>query len=130
MPSQCEIAAAWIESGHARERLRALRRDLDARHAIAAEVLDGIPYATRPGAQHVWLRLPPPWDGAGFARALERRDVRASSAEVFLADPRMHAPEAVRLSISAPPTHTALRSGLGVVAELLQEPPPGGRPLL
>lgn len=126
-PLGAEIACAWIEAGRAKERGRELTIELGARHAIVARALDGIPFVTRPGAQHLWLRLPAPWDGARFASELERRGVRVSPAEVFLAEPGGPAQAAVRLSISAPADHVVLERALGVVAALWRSPESGGR---
>ncbi len=116
-----EVACRWIESGHGRVLVRQLREELAARHTIVARALDGIPHVTRPGSQHVWLRLPAPWQAARFANELERRGVRVSPADVFLATPG-EAPPAVRLSISAPRGHAALERALRVTAELWRGP--------
>ncbi len=126
-PLGSEIACDWIESGRATERVRGLREELAARHAVAARALDGIPFVTRPGAQHLWLRLPAPWNGARFGGELERRGVRVSPAEVFLAEPGIVPPAAVRVSISAPADHAALARGLRIVGELWRSVEPGSR---
>lgn len=129
-PLGAEIACDWLETGHADARMQQLRRELDARHAVAKRALDGIPIATRPGAQHLWLRLPAPWDGARFAAELERRGVRVSAAEAFLAEPGTSAPPAVRLSLSGAEDHAALESALGVVAKLWRSAGTADRPRL
>lgn len=124
-----EIAQAWLDSGEAARRTQRLREELAARHAIASRALDGVPVVTRPGAQHLWLRLPSPWDGARFASELEQRGVRVSPAGVFLAEPGP-APAAIRVSISAPADRTLLERALVEIAELWLAPQPGRAPRL
>lgn len=128
-PIGAEIACDWLESGRAAERIQQLRQELAARHRIAVAALDGIPIATRPGAQHIWLRLPAPWDGARFASELERRGVRVSPAEAFQAEPGPTL-AAVRLSISAPADHASLSRALETVAQLWRSHDATGRPRL
>jgi len=119
-PLGAEIAMRWIETGELDRHLHALKRELSARHAVAADRLDGLPFVTRPGAQHLWLPLPTPWDTSRFATELERRGVRVSPAEVFRADGSSPTPAAVRLSISAPTDHGELARALEAVASLVR----------
>lgn len=126
-PLGAEVATHWIESGHARARLLALRAELRARHAIAARALRGIPFVTRPGAQHLWLPVAAaqttgePPGAALLTRALEDRGVRVSPAAAFAVRPAV-APAAIRVSISAPASHAALERGLEIVAGTLGAP--------
>ena len=119
-PLGAEVATHWLESGRGHARRKALRSAMKVRHAIAAQALDGLDFVTRPGAQHVWLRLPEVVGSArAFAGELEREGVRVSPADAFEVH-RGIAPRAVRLSISAPPTRSALAGALARVAGRLR----------
>lgn len=118
-----EIARRWIEDGTGHALLAERREEMRVRHALAARILHGLDYVTRPGSYHLWLPLPPGWSNASFTAELARRhDVRVSSADAFLAQ-RGEAPRAVRISISGPVDHAQLEVGLRAIRELVVEGP-------
>ena len=117
-----ELVAQWIEDGTADRALSERREDMDERHAIARLVLDGWDYVTRPGAYHLWLKLPRHWDTAGFVAAALKRGVAVSAADAFVVAPG-RAPSAVRISLTGAPDHETLRQSLQILATLLAEEP-------
>jgi DNA-binding transcriptional MocR family regulator len=121
-PLGAELAAEWIGDGSCDRVIAGRRREMTERHAIAASTLEGLRYATRPFAYHVWLELPQPWRADAFAEALARRGVVVTPASAFLAAPSP-APEAVRVSLSGPRDRATLRRGLERIRELASSLP-------
>lgn len=114
-------AAADLIAGGAAQAARDLQREeTRLRLGIAREYL---PNATFTGAvtPHLWIALPEPWRADAFAAEAFRQGVALSPASAF-ATTRI-APEAVRVSISAPRDHAQLRRGLAIVRDLLARPP-------
>lgn len=123
-PLNAEIVCRWIESGEADALARFQREALRERHRLAAECLRGFEHRSQPYAFNVWLPLPEPWRAAEFAARCAEQGVRLNTAEPFVVG-RHEAPQAVRLSISAPPSAAETRRGLGIVRELLDQGPRG-----
>ena len=114
------LATDLIADGSAFTAVAAQKAETAKRLAIAREYLpDACPATTSP---HLWLQLPDPWRADPFAAAAYRRGVATSPASDFATSRQM--PDAVRVSISAPRDHAQLRRGLGVIRDLLNEPPP------
>lgn len=116
-------AADAIATGAAHAARDRQREEVRARLGIAREYL---PNAAFTGAvtPHLWIALPEPWRADAFAAEAYRRGVAVSPASAF-ATTRI-APEAVRVSISAPRDHAQLRRGLAIVRALLAQPPAVG----
>lgn len=114
-------AADLIGSGAALAVRDLQREETRARLGIAREYLpnDAFTAAVTP---HLWIALPEPWRADAFAAEAYRRGVAVSPASAF-ATTRI-APEAIRVSISAPRDHAQLRRGLGLIRDLLRTPPP------
>ncbi len=124
-----EIARRWIEDGTGRAILLRRRAEMQARHALAGQILGGTGYVTQPGSYHLWLPLPAVWSTPAFTSELARRGVKVSAADAFLAQ-RTEAPRAVRVSISGPHGPARLEDGLRVIRQLLDEGPLTPRPYL
>lgn len=123
-PLCAEIVARWVAGGEI-DRLMALQRaSIDARHAIAAEVLDGTAWRTDPASPHLWLPLAEPWRAAEFATALRHAGVLVKTADSFVIG-RGSAPHAVRVSLSGARSENALREGLAHLARMLRNGPEG-----
>lgn len=122
------LAARWIEDGTA-ERMALLRRkEMDRRHALAHRCLPGLALDSQPGAYHAWLRLPAGASASTVSQRLLEAGVQVITADRFLVNPSAGpAPEALRLSLSAPRSHAMLRRGLDAVCRVVREgdgPPP------
>lgn len=121
-PLGAELAARWIEDGTA-ERLAAARCvEMETRGALARRLFAGLDARLQPGAYHLWLELPAGLEAGPTADRLLERGVAVTPAERFLAAPSAGpAPEALRLSLSAPPDLQGLRRGLETVVAVLRE---------
>jgi DNA-binding transcriptional MocR family regulator len=117
------VAADLIASGAAHAARAAQRTETLARLGIAREYLPNAAF-TAAVTPHLWIVLPEPWRADPFAAEAYRRGVAVSPASAF-ATTRI-APEAVRVSLSAPHDHAQLRRGLAIVRDLLRDPPLGG----
>ncbi len=120
-----EVVAAWVEQGVADRLVDWQMREIEARHAIANEILTGIEFRGEPRCLHIFAALPPPWRAEAFAAAAREQGVVLTTAADFAVD-GVAAPEAVRICLGAPASRDALRRLLATVGELAAEPP-GGR---
>jgi DNA-binding transcriptional MocR family regulator len=111
-PVVAEMAATWIEDGTAAKIVAAKRHEVALRNRIVRATLPAATGDSRSG--HVWLPLPRRWTADGFADEARRRRVRVASASSFAIGDDI--PAAVRLSIGAPPTASALEAALTVLA--------------
>jgi DNA-binding transcriptional MocR family regulator len=119
-PLGAELAAGWIEDGTA-DRLAAERTDeMKVRDGLARRILAGHRVRSQPGSYHVWLELPDGLAAAPTAERLLRRGVAVTPAEAFLSAPGP-APEAIRVSLSAPAEIAELRRGLEIIAVTIGE---------
>ena len=121
-PLMGEIAARWIGDGTAERLLELRRAEARARQEAAAAALGAYEY--RADGYHVWLELPVGWRSEAFAERAKRRGVSVTASEVFVAG-RGHPPAAVRLCLSGAEDMAQLEQGLGILLELLQDPPSG-----
>ncbi len=119
-PLGAELAAAWIEDGTADRMVAARCEEMETRGALARRILRGADVSTQPGAYHLWLRLPRGQGAAEVAARLLERGVVVATADRFLAATSAGpAPQALRLSLSAPRDLADLRCGLETVASVL-----------
>jgi DNA-binding transcriptional MocR family regulator len=122
-PLGAEIANLWLEDGTLERMVRLRCDEMDARHRIAARVLDGMGARTRARAYQLWLPLAEGlWDGQSLAAALLREGVRVSAAEEFRADARP-VPGAIRISLSASSDRKALERALRTLRRVVETGP-------
>jgi len=120
-PLIAEIATRWITDGTAWELLEWQRSALEARHAVANQVLGALPRRAHPNSLHIWLPLPPPWDEAALVTHARLQGVAIAPGSAFATEPPA-TPPAIRISLgstSAP----ELRQGLEVIARLIRGAP-------
>lgn len=117
-PLAAELFVRAHKTGLVAEAQIQQQREMARRQHLAQELLSGLDVRSQPTALHVWLRLPEPWSSGEAALALARTGVLVTPAERFFIG-RGAAPRAVRISLSAPPTHTHLRSALERIARVL-----------
>jgi len=111
------LGLAWIEDGTVSRLSAAKRGDAEQRQRIAAEMLDGGTVRANRCAFHLWLELPRPWRGDTFTAAAALGGVAITPGSAFAVSPG-HAPNAVRIAISAPSLEK-LKAGLTVIRTLL-----------
>ncbi len=121
-PLMLEIATRWIEDGTAAQLMRWQIDESRARQALAERFLGRWPYARQPAGCHLWLPLPEPWCVGDFVAAARAQGVAVAPAEAFVVG-RGAVPQAVRLSVTVPPSRDALESGLRRLAGLLESGP-------
>jgi DNA-binding transcriptional MocR family regulator len=121
-PLMAELFARLVLDGTA-ERLAARQRaEAALRQHLAREILEDRPYQAQPTSYHLWLPLPAPWRTTAFVEAVAERGVAVDPATAFAID-RVHAPHAVRVSLSAAAGHDRLRRGLQILVATLDETP-------
>ncbi|MGP4110617.1 aminotransferase-like domain-containing protein [Streptomyces sp. 4N509B] len=116
-----DAATEWITDGTAAAIQEAKRVDAVSRQRLAAQRLAGLDVRADPHAYHCWWTLPEPWRAETFVAAAARLDIAVTPAAAFTVG-RGHAPNAVRLALSAPPVD-ALADALGVLAALARRSP-------
>ncbi|RSM44039.1 PLP-dependent aminotransferase family protein [Amycolatopsis balhimycina DSM 5908] len=114
-----EAATQWIVTGTLAEVEAAKRRDAAARASVVAEKLPGL--RGDAASYHRWWELPERWRAETFVAAAARRGIALSPAAAFAVLPG-HAPNAVRIAVSAPPVET-LSAALDVLAGLASGSP-------
>lgn len=117
-----EIASMWIEDGTADDFIRWHREETAARQKIAQGILCDYSVSAHPASYHLWLSLPNRWRVDNFVLTAKARGVGVTPSSAFSIDPNQ-LPNAVRISLGAPPTREILRTGLEIVAEVLQSRP-------
>ncbi len=115
-----EIASSWAVDGGGRRIASSLRREIDARQGIAADILDSRCARTAPGALHLWLRVPEEYSPHAFAETARRRGVLVRPADLFAIDAAGRC-DSVRISLTAPTSREELRAGLSIIASMLAE---------
>jgi DNA-binding transcriptional MocR family regulator len=97
------------------------RRDAAARQRLVREHLAEFAVEADPQAFHCWWRLPAPWRADTFVAAAARRGIAVTPGAAFTVV-AAHAPNAVRLALSAPPPDTLARA-LATLAALARSAP-------
>jgi DNA-binding transcriptional MocR family regulator len=117
-PVVAEIASRWVADGTAMELVNWQREALLARHSVASEVLDGIPFLSHPQSLHIWVPLTGERTEEAFVAHARLQGVAiAPGASFRISNYPWH--PAVRISLGST-TEQELRSGLHVVANLLR----------
>ena len=93
------IACAWIDDGTVSALEAQKRADAQARQALAAKLLTGLPYIRHPSSYFIWLPLAEDARADQIAVALLREQVAVSTAEPFATS--VHVPHAIRLALGS-----------------------------
>jgi DNA-binding transcriptional MocR family regulator len=121
-PLGAQIATDWVNSGQAQRMFSFRRQEAARRQMIAAARLRNFDFRANPYGLHLWLKLPEPWRAEDFVVQAQRRGVRVASAGVFAVG-RTPAPDAVRISLSAPTDIGRMEKGLDILADILESSP-------
>ncbi|MFE0020248.1 PLP-dependent aminotransferase family protein [Amycolatopsis sp. NPDC059021] len=97
-----EAGTRWMSEGTAAEIARDKREDAAQRQRLLAERLAGFDVRADSSAYHCWWELPAPWRAETFVAAAARHGIAITPAAAFTVGTG-HAPNAVRLALSAPP---------------------------
>ncbi|WP_370971710.1 PLP-dependent aminotransferase family protein [Amycolatopsis sp. cg9] len=114
-----EAATQWIVTGTLAGVEAAKRRDAAARARVVEAKLPGL--RGDAASYHRWWELPDRWRADTFVAAAARRGIALSPAAAFAVLPG-HAPNAVRVAVSAPPVEI-LSAALDVLAGLANGSP-------
>jgi DNA-binding transcriptional MocR family regulator len=112
-------ATHWFTTGVVDRIQREKRADALVRQEIARARMPAL--RGDPGAYHLWWELPEEWRAETFVAAAARRGIAVTPAAAFAVVPG-HAPNAVRLALSAPPLDV-LATALDTLAALAGEGP-------
>ena len=116
-----DAATHVMADGTAARIQEAKRADAAARQRVVADRLSGFSVQADPRAYHCWWELPDPWRAETFVAAAARHDIAVTPAAAFAVTPG-HAPNAVRLAVSAPSAET-LPVALDTLARLARSTP-------
>ncbi|MCG6657993.1 PLP-dependent aminotransferase family protein [Halomonas campisalis] len=122
-PLMVEAVCRWVASRDSERLLAWQTEELGARQRLARERLAAFAPTGRPHGANLWLPLPGEQRSAALLEGLERRGLRATSAEPFCVGSEP-APQALRLCLSAAASREALSRALDLLVEALEEPPP------
>lgn len=120
------VCGRWMADGTAAKIIDAKRIDAVARQKLARQWMGRFGLIGNRQAYHCWLPLPGAWRADTFVAAAARHHIAVTPASAFAVTPG-HAPNAVRLALSAPPTEI-LSEALEKLASILDggcdAPPP------
>jgi DNA-binding transcriptional MocR family regulator len=121
-PLSTLIVTRWIEDGTAQIILDAQRRELEARQALARELLPAEHLNSDPACMFVWLRVPPPWRSDDFAANALARGVNTMPASAFAVD-RSTVEHGVRINLACAASREQLKRALQILAYTLRDRP-------
>lgn len=124
-PLMADLMTNWIDDGTAERVVKWKRDEIEARHALALDLLGRFnPLCISPSC-HLWIPLPSPWRSDDFVAQCRVRGAVVSPADAFSVG-REPAPHAIRVCLGSQGSRHNLERGLRTVAELLGSPPPSG----
>jgi len=121
-PLMGEIAARWITSGVAQDIIDWHRNEMIARNAMAADILQGFDFASKPESLHIWMDLPEGHYADDTIRELSQRGVIMAGPESFITT-QPSVPRALRLCLGSAPSREQLRTALMQVRTVLSSTP-------
>lgn len=121
-PLFAALASRWIYSGFLQDVAASIRDENIERQAIAATIFHDQQFQADKHAPHLWLYLPTPWRSIDFTHQCERRGVITLGSSSFSVN--SPAAEAVRISVGAAPSRSALEDALTTLRSVLT----GGHP--
>jgi DNA-binding transcriptional MocR family regulator len=120
-PLMSALAVRWIRDGSADAIVGASREEAAARQKLAAQVLEGLPYAARPTGHHLWLSLPRGWTQSELTAHVQRQGLAVVPSDAFSVSG--NAPNAIRVALGAASSRHELATALGVLVTALRSPP-------
>lgn len=117
-PLMVALATNWLRSGIADQIVTAIRSEATGRQHLAARILEGLPFAGKPGGHHLWLSLPTEWTRSDFISRLLRDGLAVVGSEAFAVGEK--APHAVRVALGAARNRAELSQAMYVLVAALK----------
>jgi DNA-binding transcriptional MocR family regulator len=114
-----ELAARLVLSGAAEEIWERCRAEINAREALAREILAGYDFNSNADIPFLWLKLPDPWLSATFKNAVYTDGVLIDDEDEFKAGRSEKITHRVRIGFSSPGSRQDVSEGLKIVRGLL-----------
>ncbi|MEN8190831.1 MAG: PLP-dependent aminotransferase family protein [Thermodesulfobacteriota bacterium] len=119
-PLMAEIGTQWIDDGTATQVAQIKKLEATRRCDLIREHLTSIPIRSNKGSHHLWLQLPPGWQGESFARRAASKGVAVIPSVNFSASAHPEH-QAIRLCIGPPKSDEELIHGAGLLNEILSQ---------
>ena len=97
-----ELAAELVLSGEADAIRQAVRREIEAREAIARQSLAGLDFTSHPLAPFLWMKLPEPWLSGTFKNAAAKEGVLVDDEDEYKPGRTEQIFHRIRIGFSAP----------------------------
>lgn len=119
-PITVEIAQRWADKQSAQNTQHNSQHELQQRIALARHYLQAFDSRIIDHSFHCWLKLPEPWRALDFQSRMKEKDVGVLAAESFAVG-SYPAPQAIRISLSAPQTIEQVERGLQIITDELNQ---------
>jgi DNA-binding transcriptional MocR family regulator len=123
-PFMIRLATRFIRDGTVKAGTLAIREETQARQALAAAVVTGSTYVSKPEAFHLWLKVPEPWTRVEFANHLRANGVGLIVSDTFTVSGPP--PEAVRVGLGGASTREECQHMLEIINDALELEPSAG----
>ncbi len=114
-----EAAARMVSSGRALEIHSRARAEIEARHAMATEILDGLEFNSDPGVGFIWLKVPDPWTSPKFRIAALENGIMIDSEEEFFVSQSEQLQNFIRIAFIGD-TRERMADGLVRLREIME----------
>ncbi len=115
-----EIAQRWADKLTEQRLQEKMQQQLKQRTELAKMHLRGFDCRISEHSFHCWLKLPEPWRALEFQARMKEKEVGVLAAESFAVG-SYPAPQAIRISLSAPSTLEQVERGLQMITEELRQ---------
>lgn len=117
-PLMVALVTHWIETGIADRVITAIRNEAVVRQQLAQRALKGFQFLAKPGAHHLWLRLPE--SRPDVPAYLLRNGLAVVAGDAFTVDATP--PHAARVSLGAARNRAELAEALRILVGALHKP--------
>lgn len=117
-----EIAARWINGGHAEEMVQMQRQLLANRQSLVEAELGEYLLRNHAYSLNAWLAVPEHWEPDSLLRELRRKHVALTLPDPFV-PPGMPRPRAVRLCVGAECSEAQMQKGLTTIRDVFEQYP-------
>lgn len=114
-----ELSARLVLSGAAEAIWERCRAEINAREAMARQILAGYDFNSNPDIPFLWLKLPDPWLSATFKNAAYADGLLLDDEAEFKAGRSEKIIHRVRIGFSSPSSRQEVTDGLRIVRSLL-----------
>ena len=114
-----ELASQLVLSGEADAIRASVRREIEAREAIARQSFAGLDFQSHHLAPFLWMRLPEPWLSTTFKSAALNEGVLVNDEDEYKPGRTERIYHRIRVGFSAPTTRQAVQSGFSTIRRLV-----------